>query len=173
MGEPKVPDLANIQFAAQVGDPAAMRILGRYLFRPRSRDLAREWLLAAAEAGDPEAMYDLGRGRLEPAGWQDPARLAELASWLRRAAEAGCVAAIEKMSEDSKSSEEREFWLRRAAEGGARRPMNKLAILLEERGQATEAEHWYRAAIANGLTYARLNLARFLIEHDRELYRVS
>ncbi|MEW2417888.1 hypothetical protein AB0953_29840 [Streptomyces sp. NPDC046866] len=154
----------NIEFAAQAGDPAAMRMLGQAKLREGpDPELARDWLLAAAEAGDPDAMYDLAKTPHVLRGADGSKGRAELATyWLRRAAEAGSVAAMTSMAEGATSADEREFWLRRAIECGAWWAMCDLGELLEAEGREAEAEHWYRAGNAHR------SLADLLISQGRE-----
>ncbi|MGW3445625.1 tetratricopeptide repeat protein [Streptomyces sp. NPDC001076] len=161
----------NLELAAHAGDATAMRMLGNY-FMTEDIDLAKQWLRAGAEAGDPKAMYDLGdlyrivypRERKSPHDQDE-----ELVStyWLRRAAEARHLPAIEDMIQHSTCPDESEFWLRKAAEGGSVWSMADLAGLLEDKGQATEAEHWYRAAIDHAYMRARGDLASLLFKQDR------
>ncbi|WP_461091192.1 tetratricopeptide repeat protein, partial [Streptomyces incanus] len=159
----------NVELAAQVGDAAAMTMLGQYHYSKGLLDLAEQWLLAAAEAGDPEAMYDLAwlyeifypeRMKKSP---YDQAERPVFTYWRGRAAEAGHFGAQQDMVVRSTIPDE----YREAAEGGSPSSMFYLALLLMEKGQATEAEHWFRAAIDNGDTSARRRLATLLIRQDR------
>ncbi|GAA5023343.1 tetratricopeptide repeat protein [Streptomyces siamensis] len=161
---PGKPD-QNIELAAQAGDPAAMRVMGHYLqtaLEPHADQVeAERWLLASAEAGDPEAMFNVSwiyHERAVDAAWM---------SWCRRAAEAGCVGAMRAMAVITADTDEEESWLRRAAGGGARGEMLRLADLLTRKRQEAEAEQWYHAPIAHGLSSARTDFASFLIAQDR------
>ncbi|MEU1203254.1 hypothetical protein ABZ446_44630 [Streptomyces sp. NPDC005813] len=164
----------NIELAAEAGDPAAMRVLGKYLHTAEvdaNQVEAERWLLAAAEAGDLEAMHELSWLYHERAAKQRrPDNQADNAAWLswcRRAADGGWVDAMRTMALITADTDEEELWLRRAAGGGARREMLRLADMLAGKGQGAEAEQWYHAAIAHGLPSARDHLASFLIAQDR------
>ncbi|MGA5410135.1 hypothetical protein ACPCSC_23085 [Streptomyces lavendulocolor] len=163
----------NLELAAQAGDAAAMRELAKFHHSTASRDLAEHWQLAAAEAGDPEAMYDLARlyKILYPQRMKEsPPDLTERLDfmyWLRRAADAGHVRAMEDMVECSTSPDEEEFWLRKAAEGSSPSSAMWLARRLEEKGQPAEAERWYRAAIDNRYAFVGFDLASLLIRQGR------
>ncbi|MEU1508429.1 hypothetical protein [Kitasatospora sp. NPDC005748] len=163
MAAPNVPGMMdpNVKLAAEVGDPTAMRLLGRYFYRVRHEiGLAERWLLAGAEAGDAESMYDLSRFYWDQSANKRPRGQTEEAAseaWCRRAAESGWLPALVSMA--NRDPHEREFWLRGAAEGGAPHSMLELAELLEAKGETAEAERWYRSAIDQGVPSARPALA--------------
>jgi TPR repeat protein len=162
----------HLELAAEAGDVGAMKALGRHLYESGgSRELAERWLLAAAEAGDPEAMYRLSgiywdrAVNSHPNGKSDEARSAD---WCRRAAQAGWPEAVSAMGGKSGiSDDEREFWLRRAVEGGDRWAIRSLTWLSERRERPDEAEHWYRMAIAHGMSDMRTGFSYLLMTQGR------
>lgn len=177
MAIPKRPDPLEpwVEPAAEAGDVAAMKLLGQYLYATGSggNAPAEKWLLAAAEAGDAEAMYSLMRvhhHRAVNAAPHGKAHQLKAALWCRRAAEAGWIPAIQSMHAYAADRDESAFWLRKAVEtGDPWAPLN-LAHVLDELGQASEAEHWYGRATQDpggiGLS-ARESLGDFLLRQGR------
>lgn len=146
----------NIELAAQAGDPAAMRIASQKLiaYAERARNLADEWLYLAAEAGDPEAMYRQAKAHIMEQGGQEAWWY-----WLRHAADAGWLPAMEDMARYGESEDQREFWLQKAAIGGARSSVLNLAVA---GARAPAVLDDYLARVLHGAPVIRCGIGRHL-----------
>jgi TPR repeat protein len=153
--------------AAESGDPGGAMGLTLLLRAAGNDQEAEPRLRQAAEAGETEAMFELG-SMLYGQGREEGA-----ATWWHRAADAGHVLSMANVGAHMANAgllEEGEAWLRRAVDsthGESAEPYYSLGQVLQRRGNAAEAEHWYRKAAEAGIPDAAHSLAWLLNQGGR------
>lgn len=164
--------------AALAGSPDAMRRLGFQLGGQGDLEAAEDWTRKAAELGNVTAMANLGY-RLAMRG-----ELTEAEAWDLKAARLGFPGAMQNLGDLYRNQEkltEALVWYSRAAErayddvmanprrfhpwpgegrdDGTSNAMLKLAELLQQTGQSTQAEAWYHRGTELGDPRAATALA--------------
>ena len=156
-----------LQRALDLGDPDAAGAVAATSYRRADVPAALAASLVAARAGDPKSAFDVGTllAELDRAGSE---------GWWRRAADAGVVAAAERLAGLSGARGDdgaRLHWLRRATELGSERASDVLGHVLVRGGDPAalaEAEPLLVASHGRGDPDAAWALARIARAQGRD-----
>ncbi|WP_236791379.1 tetratricopeptide repeat protein [Amycolatopsis sp. GM8] len=156
---------AAYQHAAAAGDPNGLRKEAVLELLHGDRKRGADLLRRVALSGDPAAVRLMGL--LSQTGEQEPHR-PDVDALRRLAAEIGdgeTALDLARNLWNQGDLDAAESWFRRAATGENGKVAEfGLAVLLEQRGRAGDAEDWYRLSATHGLPEAMLNLGAALQE---------